>query len=201
MFGVQGLEEGPHNLVMEVMVGKSQTWIDYLEVSGSTEILASLPPGVATSTVTQQTASSATSTLAPTASGTDAGGGLSRGAVAGIAIGGMTGAFLMLLFIGWGLRYRWRKLKEGTRRTGAAQRLDQMNGSLVPQWSTDTLLNSQARPFLQFTSTVEKSRNKAEQARYSGDVSRPIEYRGSGYPGLSILSPDNPPPSYASQPP
>ncbi|KAK1225395.1 hypothetical protein PQX77_011665 [Marasmius sp. AFHP31] len=198
MFGVRGLEEGVHNLIMEVMVSDSQTWIDYLEVSASTEILTSLSPGVSTST-TQQITSSATSAPTPTRSGTDAGGGPSRGAVAGIAIGAMTGVFLMLLFSGWGLRYRWRRLKEASGGTGAAQ-LNQINSSLVPQWSTDALLNSQARPFLQFTSTVEKSRNKAEQPPSSGDVSRLIEYRGSGDPELSILGLDDPPPSYASQP-
>ncbi|KAK1230686.1 hypothetical protein PQX77_006217 [Marasmius sp. AFHP31] len=211
MFSTRGLEDGAHNLVMEVTMKDSATYIDYLEVDTSVGGSISLPPGVPT-TLSQQITSSTislsastslptpTSITAPTVTpGTDAGSVLSRGAVAGITIGAMTGVFLMLLFIGWGLRRRWRRSQERSRETEAAQS-DQVNGILVPQRSIDTLLNSQARPFLLFASTVEKSRNRGKQSPSSGGASRPIGECGPGHPESSVLSLDDPPPSYASQP-
>ncbi|KAJ8095523.1 hypothetical protein PM082_023049 [Marasmius tenuissimus] len=90
LFGVQGLKDGAHSLVMEVLVQDSENWIDYLEVSTSNASSVSLPPSVSTP-FTQQITSSATSAPAPTSSGVDASGGLSRAAVAGIAIGSTTG--------------------------------------------------------------------------------------------------------------
>ncbi|KAK1230682.1 hypothetical protein PQX77_006213 [Marasmius sp. AFHP31] len=212
MFSTRGLEDGTHNLVMEVMVKDSATYIDYLEVNTSVGSSTNLPPDVPTSLSRPITSSATslpaltslptpTSLPAPTVTpGTDAGGVLSRDAVAGIAIGAMTGVFLMLLFIGWGLRRHWRRSKEGNGETEGAH-LDRMNGSsLAPQRSADTLLNSQARPFLLFASTVEKSRNRGKQSPSSGGASRPIGECGPGYPEPSILSLDDPPPSYASQP-
>ncbi|KAJ8095526.1 hypothetical protein PM082_023052 [Marasmius tenuissimus] len=200
LFSVRGLKDGVHNLVMEVLVEDSETWIDYLEVDASTESSASLPSGVPASP-TQQTTSSGTGPLAPTLSGTHASGGLSRAAVAGIAIGGMTGVFLMLLLIGWGLRRRWQRLKgKGCETETETAQLNHTNGSLAPRRSTDMLLNSQVRPFLLFASTVKNSRNKAEQPPSSDGPSRPIGDCGPGYPEPSIPSLDDPPPSYASQP-
>ncbi|KAJ8095530.1 hypothetical protein PM082_023056 [Marasmius tenuissimus] len=113
MFSVRGLEDGAHNLVMEVMVNNSETYIDYFEVEGSTKSSASSPSGVPVSS-TQQITSSATSPPAPTTSGADAGGALSPGAtVAAISISGTIALTLGLLLLRWCLRNRGGgKMKE-----------------------------------------------------------------------------------------
>ncbi|KAK1225586.1 hypothetical protein PQX77_011481 [Marasmius sp. AFHP31] len=167
MFDARGLKDMAHTLVMEVMVNNSETWIDYLDFMPSEPSFTS-----------SQSASAVSSSSIRSGSN---GGALPPSTVAGIAIGAISGLFLILLLAGWCLRRHWRRLKNRTGQIGTAES-EQMN----------------ARPFLLFASTVEKSRKNAEQPPSAGGgVSQPITDRGPGYQP-SILSLDDPPPSYAS---
>ncbi|KAJ8095544.1 hypothetical protein PM082_023071 [Marasmius tenuissimus] len=179
MFSAQGLKVMTHSLVMVVMVNNSETGIDYVEYT----------PSKASSTPSQLGDADSSSS---TRSGSN-GGTLSLGTVAGISVGVMSGLFLLLFLAVWGLRRRWRRLKNRNGQIGAAES-EQMNES-----PTDTRLNNQAQLFLLFASTAENSRrNTGQSPTSSGGVSRPIRDRGlSRQP--SVLRLDDPPPSYASQ--
>ncbi|KAJ8095542.1 hypothetical protein PM082_023069 [Marasmius tenuissimus] len=117
MFDARRLKDMAHTLDMEVTVNNSETWIDYVEYTPSK------PPSTSS-----QSGSGAVSSSS-TRSGAN-GGVLSPGAVAGVAVGAMSGLILILLLTGWGLRRRWRRSRDRSEQTRAAQ-LNQTNGGVV----------------------------------------------------------------------
>ncbi|KAK1230687.1 hypothetical protein PQX77_006218 [Marasmius sp. AFHP31] len=203
MFSVQGLEGGVHKLIMEILVEDSETWVDYLVVNASTESSFNLPPNTRTPFTPGSNTSDSSRTMTssaslppgpPTSSTQRSGSVLSPGAVAGTAVGAISGLFLVSLLAGWSLRRRWRRSKNRSRETAF---LFLITGSLA-RWSMNTRSAAHIRPFLLLASTVEESRKNAEQPSSSGAVLQPVRDSGRDHqPNTPRL--DDPPPSMVTR--
>ncbi|KAJ8095538.1 hypothetical protein PM082_023065 [Marasmius tenuissimus] len=193
MFGVRDLEDGAHTLVMQVTVKGSGTWIDYLDIANnesSQQTSDSTPSGETPSSTSEGLhTTSTTSDMTGQVSVNEAKHSLSLGATAGIAVGAMSGLFLIILLIVWGLRRRWRRIKSLESSEGAeAGELDQMNSSLTSCLAANTAQsNGQVRPFPLSARPAEILRKHAVQPPPSDGGHQPNTPRRV----------DDSPPSYA----
>ncbi|KAJ8095423.1 hypothetical protein PM082_023193 [Marasmius tenuissimus] len=144
-----------------------------LRILSSLTILAPTSFLKPTSSTQRNTASGSGSPTPARGSASDTDGVLPPGTVAGIAVGGTSGLFLMLLLIVWGLRRRWWRSKK---RSGEAEEAQSRHKSDIGRRGTNTGSNAHVRPFPLFASTVETPR---KQLLFSGGVSQPIRDSGS----------------------